>query len=64
MYGHPRLPYPVQLTKDTVVEHKYQPGVPLVIVSGPHESLTAKDRYIVRKPTGAEEPVLRRNLKI
>jgi hypothetical protein len=61
MYGHPRLPYPVWLTKDTIVEHKYRPGTPLVIVTGPEWGISG-EKYVVRTPEGEEKPVLRRNL--
>jgi len=63
MYGHPRLLYPARLTKDTIVEHKYRPGVPMLVVKGPVWGHLG-EKYIVRTPEGEEEPVLRRNLKI
>jgi hypothetical protein len=63
IYGHPALKFPVHLMPGQIVEHRYQPGVPLEVVSGPHVSLTTNDQYIVKTPNGAEEPVLKRNLK-
>lgn len=62
MYGHPKLKYPVHLIPGQIVEHRFQPGVPLVVVSGPHQGLIS-EKYIVKTPSGTEEPVLKRNLK-
>jgi len=64
VYGHPLLKYPVRLKPGTVVEHKYMLGIPLVVVSGPYKSPTNRDKYTVRTPGGAEESVLRENLKV
>ena len=63
-YSHPHAKYPVHLTPGTVVEHKYMLGISLVVISGPHKSPTNRDKYTVRTPGGAEESVLRENLKI
>jgi hypothetical protein len=60
-YGYPNAKYP--LTPGTVVEHKYMPNVPLIVVSGPEKSPTGRDKYTVRTPGGVEESVLRENLK-
>lgn len=46
----------------TIVEHKYLPSKPLVIISGPHKSLSGRG-YIVEYK-GKYVPVLEKNLKI
>jgi hypothetical protein len=62
MYGHPKLKYPPgKLPKGTVVEHKYLPGVPLTIESGPEQGISG-EIYKVSKPDGKVVPVLRKNL--
>jgi hypothetical protein len=62
-YSHPLAKYPVHLTPGTVVEHLQRPGVPLIVVSGPHEELYGLTRYIVRTPEGETVRVLRENLR-
>ncbi len=63
VYSHPLAKYP--LTPGTIVNHKHRPGVPLIVVSGPHETPThGLTRYIVRTPEGSEVRVLRENLKV
>ena len=57
MYGHPSLLRPGQ-----IVEHRYIPGVPLVIVGGPREGVSGQI-YTVRKPDGSSVPALEKNLK-
>jgi hypothetical protein len=61
MYHHPAIPMPVPLAKDTIVEHMFLKGVPLVVVAGPTKTPRG-DQYKVRRPDGKEEPVLRKNL--
>ena len=63
MYGHPLLKYPIPLLPDTVVEHRWRPGIPLVIVSGPHRTELHQETYIVRVE-GREVRVVRENLRI
>lgn len=57
--NHPRL---ARITPGTVVEHKYLPRVRLVVVSGPHKSLSGQG-YIVEYE-GKQVPVLEENLTI
>ena len=64
MYGYPGLKYPVHLTPGTIVEYLQRPGVPLIVVSGPHEGLYGLTRYIVRTPEGETVRVLRENLRV
>lgn len=63
IYAHPLIKYPY-LQPGQVVEHKDRPGVPLVVRSGPHDSLTTRAKYFVETPEGRVEPVKRENLKI
>lgn len=63
MYGHPNVKYPTRLKPDSIVEHKYLPGIPLVIVSGPEKGPSG-DRYRVKKPSGEVCSVIKRNLII
>ena len=65
MYGHPKLknhPRLTDIAPGTIVEHKYLPSKPLVIISGPHKSLSGRG-YIVEYK-GKYVPVLEKNLKI
>lgn len=61
MYSHPRLTYP--LPHGAVVEHRYRPGVRLIVVSGPHVGIT-DIVYMVKTPEGKVEPAKRGNLKV
>jgi hypothetical protein len=53
------LPLPAGM----VVEHAMLPGIPLTIISGPHEGVTG-DTYRVLLPSGKVERVKRGNLII
>ena len=64
MYAHPNLknhPRSMCLAQGTVVEHRDLPHVPLVVVSGPHKSLSGWG-YVVEHQ-GERVPVLEKNLK-
>jgi len=61
LYGHPTVEYHRVLSPDTIVEHRYLPGVPLVVVSGPYKG-TSGDIYIVKISGGEEVRVLMKNL--
>jgi len=64
MYGHPGLQHPqaTRLSPGTIAEHRILPGVPLVVVSGPHKGMS--EFYRVRQPDGKTIPVKRENLRL
>ena len=62
MYGHPLIQRHEKLPPGLVVEHRKLPGVALVVVSGPYESISGSDKYIVKMPDGKTVPVLEENL--
>jgi len=63
MYGYPLIQRPEKLPPGLVVEHRILPGVELLVVSGPYESISGSDKYIVRMPDGKTVPVLIQNLE-
>jgi len=61
MYQHPSIKQPARLDPGCIVEHKNLPGVPLAIISGPHEGVTGIV-YRVILPGGRVERVKKVNL--
>ena len=59
--GNPHLLADMPLEAGSIVEHKLRPGIPLAIISGPHDGVTGPV-YRVIMPGGKVERVKRENL--
>lgn len=59
--GDPRLLEHLPLEPGSIVEHKWRPGIPLAIISGPHQGVVGPV-YRVIMPGGKVERVKKVNL--